>query len=224
MISSYKAVGFDMDGTLMNTQVDYMKMANLIFDEMVRLGVPETEIDRSHGSKFNIDTGVAYLAKNGRMNELYEIESRISETARDIEMENADLARPYPGAIQLLKDLRNKGYKVGVLTRGCREYAEHILSMCGVLELLDGLVCRDDFPEKEAKPSPMAMIHLGESLGVEASEIIYVGDHDFDYRTAISSGAGFIGVLSGGYDEDDWRSISNDVCTVRTVAEIRDMI
>ena len=37
----YKAVCFDMDGTLLDTKVDYEKMSNVIFDEMVGIGVPE---------------------------------------------------------------------------------------------------------------------------------------------------------------------------------------
>jgi len=224
MISSYKAVGFDMDGTLMNTRVDMAKMASLIFNEMVKAGVPESAIDRTQGSKFNIDAGIGYLAKNGRMSELYEIEARVSKAARDIEMENAGLARPFPGAVELLKTLRMKGYRTGVLTRGCREYAEHILTMCGVMQYLDGLVCRDDFPENEAKPSPAAMMHLADALNVDAKEIMYIGDHSFDYLTAKSSGAGFLGVLCGGYDESDWKKIDKDIVTIGTVADIMNMI
>ena len=57
----YKAVCFDMDGTLLDTNVDYERMSNVIFDEMVRIGVPEEVIDRSEGYKFNLDSGVNYL-------------------------------------------------------------------------------------------------------------------------------------------------------------------
>ena len=66
----YKAVCFDMDGTLLNTKVDYVKMANVAFNEMVRLGVPETAIDRSESFKFNIDSGIEYLKKHNKVGHL----------------------------------------------------------------------------------------------------------------------------------------------------------
>lgn len=220
MLSGYKAVGFDMDGTLLNTKVDYEKMANLVFDEMVKSGVPEEAINRKEGFKFNLDSGVEYLLKAGRKDEIYEIYYRIAKTARDVEMENVELARPFPGAIRLINDLKKKGYKVGVLTRGCREYAEMALRLTGVLELLDGLVCRDDGHEKDAKPSPEAMRNLGNAMNVKAEEIIYIGDHKFDYLCAKDSGAGFIGVLSGGYCADDWKSLDENMTIVNTIADL----
>ena len=43
----YRAVGFDMDGTLLDTRVDYRRMTEIVLDEMKRMGVPESAIDRS---------------------------------------------------------------------------------------------------------------------------------------------------------------------------------
>ena len=80
----YKAVCFDMDGTLLNTKVDYVKMANVAFNEMVRLGVPETAIDRSESFKFNIDSGIEYLKKHNNVEDIYKIGANISKMARDI--------------------------------------------------------------------------------------------------------------------------------------------
>ena len=222
MISGYKAVGFDMDGTLLNTKVDYSKMSNLLFDEMVKVGVPEDVIDRTESSKFNIDAGVNFLIRNGRIDELYDIQVRIADTAKKIELENAELARPFPGAVKLLRSLKSKGYKVGVLTRGSREYAEYVLKLTGTLELLDGLVCRDDHPEKEAKPAPDAMQHLAKSLGVDVCDILYLGDHSYDYLCAKSSGAGFIAVLSGGFDKKDWKALDENIEIINTINDLNE--
>jgi Predicted phosphatases len=207
----------------MNTDVDYEKMANLVFDEMVKAGIPENAIDRSEGSKFNLDSGVRYLVEAGRKNELHEIEKRIASRARDIELENSDIARPFPGALRLLTELRKKGYKTGVLTRGCREYASKILTQNNVIELLDGLVCRDDFQESDAKPSPVAMQNLAKAVGCEVNEIIYVGDHGMDYKCAKAAGAGFIGVLSGAYAKQDWKK-AGEAEIVNTIADLLEML
>jgi len=220
MISGYKAIGFDMDGTLLNTKVDLKRMADIVFDEMIKMGVPEREIDRNGGYKFNLDSGMDYLAKTGRADDIHEINRRVSKAARDIEMENVGMARPFPGSVRLLNQLKKEGYKVGVLTRGCREYAETALKTTGVIDLLDGLVCRDDFPERDAKPSPESIVNLAKALGVAATDILYLGDHKFDYLCAKDAGAGFIGVLSGGYDARDWKALDPNIVIVNTVSDL----
>ena len=200
----YKAVCFDMDGTLLDTKVDYERMSNVIFDEMIRIGVPEEVIDRSEGFKFNLDSGVNYLFSQGRADEVYAIGIRVAKIARDIEMEKVDEAKPFPKAVQLLERIHSKGMKTGLLTRGCREYAEAAMDVCGVTDLLDGVVARDDYPESEAKPSPKAMEHMAEILSVKPEEILFFGDHVFDYHCARDAGSGFVGVLTGTYTKEDW--------------------
>ena len=200
----YKAVCFDMDGTLLDTKVDYEKMSNVIFDEMVRIGVPEEVIDRSEGFKFNLDSGVNYLFSRGRADEVYAIGVKVAKMARDIEMEKVDEAKPFPKAVQLLEWIRSKEIKTGLLTRGCREYAETAMKVCGVSDLMDGIVARDDYPESEAKPSPKAMEHMAEILSVRPDEILFFGDHVFDYHCARDAGSGFVGVLTSTYTKEDW--------------------
>jgi len=223
MLSQYKAVCFDMDGTLMNTDIDYAAMADLVFDEMIKAGIPENAIDRAGGSKFNLDSGVRYLVEAGRGNELHDIEKRIASRARDIELENSDLARPFPGALRLLTELRKNGFKTGVLTRGCREYATKILTQNNVMELLDGLVCRDDFSEADAKPSSAAMHNLAKAIGCSVNDVIYIGDHGMDYKCAKTAGSGFIGVLSGAYTKEDWKKVG-EVEIVNTIADLFELL
>lgn len=215
----YKAVGFDMDGTLLDTRVDYQRMTEIVLDEMERIGVPENAIDRSGGYKFNIDSGVEWLRSNGRGSDIFEINRRVSRAARDVEMEHVDKAVTFPGAVELIRALRSQDIRVGVLTRGCREYADGALSVSGVIDLLDHVVARDDHPEEEAKPSPVAMEHLAHGLGVSPEDILFVGDHSFDMICAKESGAGFVGVLSGTYGRRDWEKIG-ETRIIDTVADL----
>ncbi len=203
----YKAVCFDMDGTLLDTKVDYQRMSDLVFDEMVRIGVPEEAIDRREGYKFNIESGVKYLMSVGREEDIYAIGPRIAKIARDVEMERVDEARPFPDADSLLRKVHGMGLRTGLLTRGCREYAEEAVRVCGVSELLDAIVARDDYPEKEAKPNPIAMRHIADKLGIEPEEILFFGDHVFDYQCARDAGSGFVAVLTGTYSKDDWMDV-----------------
>lgn len=219
----YRAVGFDMDGTFLKSIINYEELANVFFDELTDVGVPPEVIDRTKGRSREIDTGIGWLQENGKAEMIPEVFNNFGKRATNIEMENADLAVLFDGAKETLDALKSKGYKVGILTRGGRKYAEYVLKLNIVLDELDALVARDDYPEDEAKPSPKAMEHLGERLGVRPEEILYVGDHRIDWLTAMNAGSGFYGVLTGHYSSaNTW----NEMCgtDVPTLDSIKDLL
>lgn len=219
-----KAVGFDMDGTFMHTKVDYVKLARVVYDEFESLGVPD-EILQTDNYKLTMDGGIKWLVEHGKSEYVPGINERIGNRATEIEMEHADIAVPFPGAVEVLDLLKEKGYKVGILTRGGREYATTVLGNAGVLKKFNALVARDDYPEEEAKPNPLAMDHLAAALGVKSGEILYLGDGIVDFMTADASGAQFIGVETGPNTAEMWRKkAGNGVRTIPSVAELADLI
>ncbi|MCL2712441.1 MAG: HAD family hydrolase, partial [Methanomassiliicoccaceae archaeon] len=162
----YLAIGFDMDGTLLRTDVNYSKICKVVHDEMISAGVPDEILSLKESSKFNLDKGMNYLRNNGRSDELYALLERIKDKMKAVELENVVTARQFEGGERMICYLKDKGYKIGVLTRGSREYATNALTVAGVIDKLDALVCRDDHDESEAKPSPVAMVRLSEELCV----------------------------------------------------------
>ena len=220
----FKAVAFDMDGTFMDTVVDYVKLLNVVFDEMIATGIPESAIIRSGGALSELKSGLEWLSKNGRERDVDVIFGRISDRTTKIEMENADISKPFDGAVEVLELLKNKGYKTGILTRGGRSYAEYVLKKSDVWHMFDAVIARDDFPESEAKPSPKAMVNLGNAMGLRAEEILFLGDHQTDWLTARDSGAGFYGVLSGGLSSADWEKIDKSISVLNSVKDLINII
>lgn len=219
-----RAVGFDMDGTFMHTLVDYPKLERVVLDEFESLGVPVRDLPQG-GYKFTLDDGRRWLAEHGMGDRIPGLNERIGARATEIEMENAALAEPFPGAVEALGLLKSRGYKVGILTRGGRDYARTVLGSARVYDEFDAVVARDDYPEEQAKPSAVAMEHLAERLGVECSEILYLGDGLVDYLTCANSGARFIGVETGRNTRSDWVGmVGEGVETVRSVADLIPMI
>ncbi|MCL2032084.1 MAG: HAD family hydrolase [Methanomassiliicoccaceae archaeon] len=220
----YKAVGLDMDGTFMCTKIDYVKLANAVFDELMEIGVPEHAVVRTEGTAGELESGIDWLKRNGRGNDALSLRKRIAGRSTMIEMEHADVSKPFDGAAEAVGDLRKKGYKTGILTKGGHSYAEFILRKNNVLDLFDVIIARDDFPDNEAKPSPKAMVNLGNALGVRPEEILFIGDSKMDWLTARDSGAGFYGVLTGGNTLESWKRIDPDIPVVEGVASILEMI
>ena len=214
------AAGFDMDDTLLKTDVDYHLMAMGIVDTLVEAGVPSNLLNVANGTKRNIDAGYEWMNSHLTKDEIARTERKLIKVMRDAEMANVSEATAFPGIPEVLTELRSRGFKIGVLTRGCREYAETALKNSGIYDMVDALVARDDYPEEEAKPSPKAMEHLANALGTRTDEIIYCGDFYIDWLCARDSSAKFVAVTSGTCDRAEWEEIAPGIPVIDTAADI----
>ena len=201
-----KAVGFDMDGTFMRTKVDYVRLSECTLEEFVSRGVPREMFSGVH-YKLDLDEGYRWLTEHGLTASKEEIKKAIADRATEIEIEHADIAKPFPGAPELLDKLHSLGLKTGILTRGGRKYMTTILGAYNLLDKFDGLVARDDYDEEtEAKPAAIALTHLGEAMGgIQPKNILYLGDGIIDYMTAARAGSPFLAVSSGRTDVGLWK-------------------
>src|SRR4030042_1935034 len=148
-----KAVIFDLDDTLVLSTVDYAKFKRLVIE---RMG-PHGEDTSDYSPKETIVSIMARyedrLRRSGMSEE--EIGRRTSELDRimdEVELEKVGETRAFAGAIRLLETLRARGFKIGVLTRGGRQYATEGLRTSGLLELVDEIEGRS--PKHPAKPTP----------------------------------------------------------------------
>jgi len=121
----------------------------------------------------------------------------------------------------LFTRLREKGIKVAICTSDSREGTEEFLERLSLVDLVDIVVCGDD-PESKSKPDPHNARHICESLGVEPSDAIMVGDTPADTIMGQAANLGLtIGVLSGVGSQGDL--MAADVI-VPSVSEVVDLI
>lgn len=203
----YKALCFDMDATLVDTKLNYSKLSELVAAELIKIGIPLQLLDPKKNQDENLAAVMTFLKEQGRADEIFSVYDRVRESAKRVEMEDADKSKPFRGTSAILIKAHELGLKTGLLTRGYRVYAEKVTEHCGICDLLDAVVARDDYPEKEVKPAPIAMQHLAEKLGIKTEEILFFGDHESDFQCARDSGAGFIGVLTGTTSKEDWNKM-----------------
>lgn len=211
-----RAVVFDLDGTLIYNHTNFMKMRKCVVEELVSEGIPEEILDGNDIIVNNMAQAEKYAKENGiDVSKLY---SATGEIMSRVEMETVDFTTPVEGALDTIISLQNECYKTGILTRGSRQYAESALKAANLDIEFDVFICRDDYPEEEAKPSPIAMQRAAEKMMVEVSECLYLGDHAIDMRCAVSAGAQFLGVLTGAYTAEDWKKINaeyvNDITSL----------
>jgi phosphoglycolate phosphatase len=200
-----RAVVFDLDDTLVLSTVDYGKFKRLVIDKVVSRGEPSTMYDPKETvvnivSRYERRMHEAGLPDEERRRRLAELD-RIMD---DVELERVTETKAIRGALELLELLRDRGIKIGVLTRGCRDYASAALSEAGLAKLIDAIECRNS--ETKAKPSPEAYLRLIGHLGVRKEETFFVGDHPIDAKCAANAGVPFVAVETGDVSPDDLKA------------------
>ena len=219
----YKAVGFDLDGTLVNTHVDYDNL-NSVNEYILRpLGFPVEEIweDRDRRSRQPL---YDWLRNNGRSSEIAALDKLLDDRCLAIEKLGAEGSSVFNGIVDTLRWLKESGVKLGLVTRGGHEYAMLVLSEYGLLEFFDVIQGRDDFGYQDAKPSPKAMYHLAEALDVELSDLLYVGDSPTDYISARDANVDYAGVMTGGGSVELWSSMDPKIHIIPSAADVRSLM
>ncbi|MBV8812454.1 MAG: HAD family phosphatase [Acidobacteriaceae bacterium] len=125
--------------------------------------------------------------------EAADLDQRHSEIMKDLLPE----AQPLPGAVELLRDLREREIPYGIATSSKRDDLEEPLRKLSVRR--DGaIVCADDV--KDAKPEPDLFVSCSERLGIPVANCFAIGDAVWDMLAAQRAGMLGIGMMTGGID------------------------
>jgi HAD superfamily hydrolase (TIGR01509 family) len=115
-------------------------------------------------------------------------------------LRQASQVRPLPGARELLTNLSEQGVPWAIATSGRRDGAQPALDLLGIAPETV-VVTRDQV--RHAKPDPDLFLTAAERLRVDIEASIVVGDSVWDLLAARRARALGVGVLSGGYGEDE---------------------
>jgi phosphoglycolate phosphatase-like HAD superfamily hydrolase len=192
----YKAVFFDLDGTLVISTIDFIKFRRKLLAyikgkgaDMSRYSIKETTV--SMISKFTEEIEGKGLDEDTIERYLDEIDDLLDR----IELERIDDTRPADSAERILMSLKDKGVKIGILTRGSPAYAEQALEKAGLTKYIDAIIARDRKSGMAPKPDPESAKALARKLNVKNKKnIIMVGDFSIDHYCAKGYGIRFYGI------------------------------
>jgi len=224
MLRGIKAVGFDMDGTFLETHVDYGKLELADRNVLKAHGIPFDEVYPEPDWKRKRANIRLWLEEHDRTDEFQTIYDEIDEAFTEVELEFVHEARPYPGSLECISELRSRGYVVGLLTRGSIRYAETALSHAGASGIFDVVMGRDSIYYDDAKPSPVAMIEFSKRLGVEPPELLYVGDNITDWFSARDAGSSYAGVLTGNGEATGWSDVDPGIHVIEYAGDVKDLL
>ncbi|MGL5415621.1 MAG: pyrophosphatase PpaX [Clostridium sp.] len=209
-----KAVLFDLDGTLINTNDLVYRSFNHVFNEVLKLGYDKKQIGENYGRP--LEESFSKITKNS-----HEIDNLI-KIYRKFNLEIHDeLCEAFYGAKDLLKYLKNKNIKIGIVTSKKGDVAERGLKVTGLLEYIDLLVS----PECTSlhKPNGEPVEYALEKLGILKSEALMVGDSPYDIMSGKNAGTKTCGVA---YTEVDVESLkkTNPTYYIESLEEIQNII
>lgn len=109
--------------------------------------------------------------------------------------------RPLPGAVEVLRYLTKSGIPWAIATSGRMGSAQYNLDALGVDPAQAAVITRDDV--RHAKPDPDLFLAAAARLGVDIESAVIVGDSIWDMLAARRARGLGVGLLSGGYGEDE---------------------
>lgn len=112
-----------------------------------------------------------------------------------VEGTQAEKTRLFPGAKELLRALRDKGVKLGIVSSKRGTTLREILGRHQLLELLDFTIGGEMV--NAPKPDPEGLERAIQTIGVDKAEVLYCGDTVIDAATARNAGVDFAAVLNG---------------------------
>lgn len=196
----YKAIVFDLDGTLTDTLYDLMLSTNYALSEM---GWPERTLDEVR--QF-VGNGVRRLMEQAVPSDAEEMEFDMCFSIfQEHYVEHCqDHTALYPGIKELLDELKQRGYKMAIVSNKLQAGVDELYRTFfdGVIDVAIG-----ERPDMKRKPCPDMVNAALKQMGVTAEEAIYVGDSEVDMATARNAGLPCISVLWGFRDQDYLKEI-----------------
>ncbi|WP_424976019.1 phosphoglycolate phosphatase [Dinoroseobacter sp. S124A] len=188
----YKAVVFDLDGTLVDSAPDMRRAINGMLEERGRRTLTLPEAVSFVGSGARILVQRSLRATGG-------IADEEAGLARFLELYETGVDHEttiYPGVMEMLGDLRAAGLALALCTNKPEGPARVLCDHLGLLPFFPVLVGGDTLPV--LKPDPAPLHHAIAGLGVAPEDVLYVGDSSTDYATAQAAGIDFV-FVEGGY-------------------------
>ncbi|MDO5517367.1 MAG: HAD family phosphatase [Clostridium sp.] len=180
-MNKIKAVLFDMDGVIFDTERAYLDTWIRVFDkygyEMKReiyisvMGTGRKNVKNTFLNTFGEDLPIENMYK--------EKDEMLAEII------DAGKVPIKSGAVEILSYLKENGYKIALATSARRVRCEKQVKMAGLDKFFDAIVCGDDITN--GKPDPEIFLKAAQKLGIPAEECIVVEDSPAGIQAAFDA-------------------------------------
>ncbi len=178
----YKGVVFDLDGTILNTTKDI----GLALGRTLSTSFTDDQTNRFVGRGLRNAIMNACGEIGFKADDIDALLRRLLDFYREVPVR---YTRPYPGVTEFLKDLNARGIPVCVYSNKEQDIAESVLHICFpdiIFAQITGMNGK-----YEMKPSSQAINAFCSLVGITVRDILYVGDSEVDFLTAVKADADY---------------------------------
>jgi phosphoglycolate phosphatase len=181
ILSPVRALIFDLDGTLIDSQRDLIRSVNVMLREMGRVELKEETISGYIGQGAPQLVGRAL----GETATQEEHKRALQFFLSYYEEHKMDTTRAYPGVAETLEELA--GLPMAILTNKPARISVRILNELGLKRYFRAIYGGNSFETK--KPDPLGANTILREFGVTPREALLIGDSEVDVQTARNAGA-----------------------------------
>jgi phosphoglycolate phosphatase len=200
----YKAIIFDLDGTLVDTLADLADAMNAALKQY------ELPTHRADAVRFMIGNGVHVFAKKALPPDKQDLKYDILNAMRQHYSENCCKSTVvYEGMDETVRILRDQGVRLAVVTNKDQALAEKVAGHffpSGTFAQIMGVTSDDVI-----KPDPTSTLFVVNALGLSPDDFLFIGDSDVDIQTAKNAGIRSVGAAWGFRGRDELKAAQADI-------------
>lgn len=217
-IPRIKALCFDVDGTLSDTDDLYKQKAIRFFPKFLFR-------DPDHAARRFVmwaeapgNALLGFADRIGLDDEMIALIDWMSRHRKKTASTKKFLL--IPGVKEMLEQLKGK-YPMAVISARDENGAMHFLEQFDLVKYFDVIVT--GLSAKHTKPYPDPVLLAAQKMGVKPDECLMIGDTTVDIRAGKSAGAQTVGVLCGFGEEEELLRLGADVI-LKNTSELTDML
>jgi phosphoglycolate phosphatase len=188
----FRAVLFDLDGTLLNTLID---LADAMNASLTQFGFPPQPVE---AYKYFIGDAVETEARRAMPEAAHDIDTikKVAELSEQIYDKCWHKnTKAYPGISELLSSVANRGLPMAVLSNKPDCYTKIMVEKLlpdRRFEIVQGAL-----PDVPVKPDPTSALKIANQLKILPEQFLYLGDTNTDMKTAVAAKMFPVGCLWG---------------------------
>ncbi|OIN88618.1 MAG: phosphatase [Candidatus Aenigmarchaeota archaeon CG_4_8_14_3_um_filter_37_24] len=174
-----KAVLFDMDGTILDSEPAHTKVLQEVIQKEVGIDISEEDIREYIGLSYDKKLEIIFK-RMGIKKDIY----NLADMARKKSLENSHLVAKMYGAEELIKRMK-ENFAIALVTGSGRDQADFFMESVGLKKYFKTIVTSDDV--KRNKPSPDIYLLAAEKLKMKPEECVSIEDSTTGIESAKSA-------------------------------------